>query len=155
MHRPATTRAGDIFGFDDDLDPRQMLGKRAASGTPLLRQGALQRRLGLLLFGLALGHRLFEVFQRQVELVGIEPFRAPAKLHPLQLADQVAPSVVLAGELIALFQEPPLLRPLGIALGPRRQHQRAQRRDGVRKGLLLRHARHYPMAAAPSPATAG
>src|SRR5487761_709157 len=95
-------------------------GQPAAPGTPLLRPGALQRRLGLLLFGLALGHRLFEIFQRQVELVGIEPFRAPAKLHPLQLADQVAQAIVLPGELVALFQEPPLLRRLSLSKGRHR-----------------------------------
>jgi len=42
----------------------------------------------------------------------------PAELHALQLADQLAQPVVLIGE-------PGLLRALGIALGPRRQHQRA------------------------------
>jgi hypothetical protein len=64
-----------------------------------------------------------EIFQGQVELVGIELFRAPAELHPLQLADQVSQPVVLAGELIALFDQPCLFGPLGVALGPRRQHQ--------------------------------
>jgi len=42
-------------------------------------------------------------------------------LHPLHLAKQVAQPVVLAGELIALFDKPPFLGPLGIALGPGRR----------------------------------
>ena len=83
-----------------------------------------QRRIGFVLFGLARGNGLFEIFQSQVELVGIELFRTPAELHPLQLANQVAQLVVLTGELIALFDEPRLLRPLGVALSPSRQHQR-------------------------------
>ena len=89
-----------------------------------------QRRIGFVLFGLARGNGLFEIFQSQVELVGIELFGTPAELHP-QLANQVAQSVVLTSELIALFNEPRLLRPLGVALGPRRQHQRTQRDDVV------------------------
>ena len=57
----------------------------------------LQRRIGLLLLGLGFGDRLFEILQREIELVGIELFRAPAELQPLQLADQVAQPVILAG----------------------------------------------------------
>ena len=110
-------------------------GQRPAAGAPFLRTGFAQRRIGLLLFGLTRGDRLFEIFQRQVELVGIELFRAPAELHPLQLAKQVAESVVLAGELIALFDRPPLLGPLRVALRPCRQHQRAQPSNVVGKGL--------------------
>jgi hypothetical protein len=114
-----------------------------APGAPLVRAGRAQRRISLLLFGLALSNCLFEIFQSQVELVGIELFRAPTELHPLHLAEQVAQPVVLAGELIALFDEPPFLGPLGIALGPGRQHQCAQRRNIVGKGLGRRHARDY------------
>ena len=149
MHRAAAARAGSIFRFDDDLHPWQVLGQRAAPGAPLFRAGLAQRRIGLLLFRFALGDCLFEIFQRQVELVGIELFRAPAELHPLQLANKVTQSVVLAGELIALFDEPRLLGPLGIALGPRRQHQRAQRRDVGGKDLWARHDRDYRIAPGP------
>ena len=120
-----------------------MLGQRAAPGAPLVRACLAQRRIGLLLVGLALSYCLFEIFQGQVELVGIELFRAPAELHPLHLAKQVAQPVVLAGELIALFDKPPFLGPLGIALGPGRQHQGAQPRNIVGKGIGRRHARDY------------
>ena len=95
----------------------------------------LQRRIGLLLLGLGLGDRLFEILQGEIELVGIELFRAPAELHPLQLADQVAQPVILAGELIALVDKPCLLGALGIALGPGRDEHRAQRGDVVRQRL--------------------
>jgi hypothetical protein len=148
MHRAAAARAGGIFRFDDDLDPRQMLGQRAAPGPPLFRAGLAQRRIGLLVFGLALGNCLFEIFQGQIELVGIELFRTPAELHPLQLANQVAQSVVLTSELIALFDEPRLLGPLGVALGPDRQHEGAQRCDVVGKDLWA-HDRDYRIVPIP------
>ena len=71
--------------IDNDLNPRQVLRQCTAPGAPLFRAGLAQRRIGLLLFRFARGNRLFEIFQRQVELVGIELFRAPTELHPLQL----------------------------------------------------------------------
>ena len=55
-------------------------------------------------------------------------------MHPLHLAKQVAQSVILAGELIALFDEPPFLGPLGVALGPGGQHQGVQRGNMRREG---------------------
>jgi hypothetical protein len=66
VHRAATARAGGIFRFDDDLDPRQVLRQRPAPGAPLFRAGLAQRRIGFLLFGLALGNCLFEIFESQV-----------------------------------------------------------------------------------------
>jgi hypothetical protein len=106
------------------------------------RIGLAQRRICLLLFGLARGNCLFEIFQSQVELVGIELFRTPAEVHALQLANQVAQSVVLTSELIAFFNEPRLLGPFGVALGRRCQHQRAQpcdvvgRISGLKTGII-------------------
>jgi hypothetical protein len=149
MHRAAAARAGGIFRIDNDLDPRQVLRQCTAPGAPLFRAGLAQRRIGLLLFRFTRGNCLFEIFQRQVELVGIELFRAPAKLHPLQLTKQMAQSVVLAGQLIALFDQPALRGPLGVALRPRRQHQRAQRSNIVGKGVGHGHGRDYPMSPAP------
>ena len=142
MHRAAAAWTGGVFRLDDNLDPRQVLGQRAAPGAPLFRACLAQRRICLLLFGLDLGDGLFETFQSQVELVGIELFRTPTKLHPLQLANQLAQSVVLVGE-------PPVLGPLGVALGPGRQHQDAQRGNVVGKSVGRRHARDYPASAAP------
>ncbi len=148
MHHAAAARAGGVFRFDDDFDPRQVLRQRPAAGAPLLRTGLAQRRIGLLLFGFAGSDRLFEVFQAQIELVRIELFRALAELHPLQLAKQVAQPVVLAGELIAFFDQSPLLGPLGVALRPGRQHQGAQRSKIVGKGVGRRHGRNYLMSPA-------
>src|SRR5262249_16284463 len=102
------------------------------------------------------GGGLFQIFERQAELLGIELFRASPELHPLQLTDQVAQSVVLPGQLIALLDEPRLLGPLGVALGPRRQHQRAQRGDVVRQDLSgrvtlgLSHCAATPVSAQPT-----
>ena len=142
--RPATTDPGAAGRRRrwDDLDPRQMLGQRAAPGAPLFRVGRAQRRIGLFLFGLTRGNGLFEIFQSQVELVGIELLRTPAELHALQLANQVAQSVVLTSELIAFFDEPHLFGPFGIAFGLRCQHQRAQRYNVVGEDLWA-HDRDY------------
>jgi len=75
MHRAAAARAGGIFRFDDNLNPRQVLGQRAPPGAPVFRAGLAQRRIGFVLFGLARGNCLFEIFQSQVELIGIELLR--------------------------------------------------------------------------------
>ena len=88
----------------------------------------------------ALGDRLFEIFQSQVELVGIELFRAPAELHPLQLANQVAQSVVLVGERSRSqpLSRParPRARPMPSAPGrAARQHRREGCRASSRPGL--------------------
>jgi len=50
MHRAAAARASGIFRFDDNLNPRQVLGQRAAPGAPLFRAGLAQRRIRLLPF---------------------------------------------------------------------------------------------------------
>ncbi len=60
-------------------------------------------------------------------------------MHPLQLADQLAQPIVLAGQLVALFDQPCLLGARGIALAPHRQHQSVQRRNVLGKGLWDRH----------------
>jgi hypothetical protein len=60
----------------------------------------------------------------------------------------VAQSVVLTSELIALFDELRLLGPLGVALSPHCQHQRAQRCDIVGKDLWA-HDRDYRIAPIP------
>jgi len=71
-HRLAATGTSSVRGLDDDLDPRQMLGQRAAHTPAFLGPGALQRRIGLLLLRFGFGDGLFEVLQRKMELVGIE-----------------------------------------------------------------------------------
>ena len=64
-------------------------------------------------------------------------------LHRLQLTDQVAQPVVLPGQLIALFDQSPLLGRLGIALHPGGQHQGAPRGNVLGKGVLCRHDPDY------------
>jgi hypothetical protein len=66
MHRAAAARASGIFRFDDNLNLRQVLGQSAPPGAPFFRAGLAQRRIRLLLFGLARGNRLFEIFQSLV-----------------------------------------------------------------------------------------
>jgi hypothetical protein len=75
---------------------RSRSGGPAASRCPITCLGPR-----LLLLGLARGDRVFEILQRQVELVGIELFRAFAASRALELADQVAQPIVLSGELMA------------------------------------------------------
>jgi len=53
----------------------------------------------------------------------------------------VTQPVVLAGQLIAFFDEAGLRGPLRITLGPRRQHQGAQRSGILGQALLYGHGR--------------
>jgi hypothetical protein len=48
MHRAAVVRASDLFRFDDNLNPRQVLGQRAPPGAPLFQAGAARVLLGRL-----------------------------------------------------------------------------------------------------------
>ena len=110
-------------------------GSDARPARRVSARARLQRRIGLLLLGLGFGDRLFDILQREIELVGVELLRAPAELQALQLADQMAQPVILAGQLVALGGEPRLLGALGVAFGPGRDEHRAQRGDVVRQGL--------------------
>jgi hypothetical protein len=47
-------------------------------------------------------------------------------------------------QAVVLVGEPPVLGPLGVALGPCRQHQGAQRGNVVGKSVGCRHARIIP-----------
>jgi hypothetical protein len=91
--------------------------------------------VGLLLLGFGFGNRLFDILQRKTELVGVELFRALAEPQPLQLADQMAQTIIAAGKLVALGGELRLFGARGIAFGPGRDQHRAQRGDVVRQGL--------------------
>lgn len=93
MHRATAARASSVLRLNDDLDPRQMLGQRPRPARRCCA-GFAQCRIGPLLFGLARGNRLFEIFESQVKRIGVELFRAPAELHPLQLAKEVTQPVV-------------------------------------------------------------
>ena len=68
-------------------------------------------------------------------------------MHALQLANQLAQSVVLTSQLIAFFDEPRLLAQFGVPFGLRCQHQRAQRCDVVGKDRA--HDRDYRITPIP------
>ena len=76
-----------------------MPGQRAAIDTPLLPARRLQRRVGLLVLRLALGQRLLEVLEGQLQLIGIDGLLgAPPEQGPLQLLDDRAQLLVVPGE---------------------------------------------------------
>jgi hypothetical protein len=112
-----------------------MIGQRAATGAALFGPRAPQCRIRPLLISLLGGESLLEVLQPQVELIGIELLGTLAELHPLKLADQVAQTIVLASQPIALSGKLRLLGPFGITLGMRLPEQRMQRCDVIGKGL--------------------
>ena len=74
--------------------------------------------------GLGPCHRLLDLFQRELQLVGIEPLRAAPEAGALQLTQEMAQPVVLLHRLIAR-------RDRGIALRQYGSNQRAQRLDVV------------------------
>ena len=57
---------------------------------PCGARGAAPRGRGLLRRLVSRGDGLLEVFQAELQLVGVEPLRAPAELPALQLPDQEA-----------------------------------------------------------------
>ena len=86
---PAAAGAALVLDVDQDLDPRQVRrqGAQVASPNPGRPRGAVPRSR-LLLRRLGCGRGLLEVLQAELELVGVEPLRAPAELPALQLPDQ-------------------------------------------------------------------
>jgi hypothetical protein len=112
--------------LDHDLDARQMLRQRAPAlatpGTPR----ALEFRVRLLGFGIALGDRLLNILERQVELIRVQRLRAPAELHPLELAQEVAQAIVLV-------LDPLPLGPFGDEFRLHRDDRRAERSDIIRE----------------------
>ena len=105
-----------------------MLRQRSAACPPCLGPGAFQRRIGLLVLRFGFGDGLFEILQREIELVGIELLRAGAELPTSKLADQVAKTIVLAGKS-------GILGAPGSAFGPRFQEHDAKRRYVIGKRL--------------------
>jgi len=80
----------------------------------------------LLLLRFGFGDGQFQILQREIELVGIEPLRAPPELHALKLANQVTQPVVLDGKLLALVGKSRPFGALGVAFGPRRDEHCSQ-----------------------------
>jgi len=136
VHGAVAARARRLFRLDHHLDPRQVIRQGAAALPPLPAARLADRLIRLLLFGLALGNRLFEVLERESELVGIEPLGVPAELHPLQLPDEVAQALVLILDAAAFGA-------LGFELGAHRQHRGAQAEGIVGKIVESRRHRRF------------
>ena len=89
-----------LVRLDHHLFPRQVLGQRPAIDTALLPARRLPRRVGLLRLGLALGDRLFEVLEGELQLIGMgRLLGAPAEQGPLQLFDDRPQLLVVPGQL--------------------------------------------------------
>jgi hypothetical protein len=88
MHLTATAGTALVVGLDHDLFARQVLGQRATIDTALPGARRFQRRVGLLRLGLALGHRLLDAFERQLELIGVGRLLGapPARRSSLRIA---------------------------------------------------------------------
>ena len=71
MHLPLAARAGRILGRDHDLDARQMRGEGLALAQARLRDSH-PRRSTLFDLGLGLGYRLLDLFQGELQLIGVE-----------------------------------------------------------------------------------
>ena len=80
------------------------------------------QRVPLVVVGFVCRNDLFDILERQKQLLGIELLRAPAELCALQLAQQMPQPVILRQRLVALGKR-------GVALGPRRCEERLQRVD--------------------------
>jgi hypothetical protein len=103
VHLPGAARTGLVGDVDHRLDPRQMYGQ--GSAVDLAARAGLSRRrcaVGLSLDG---GDGLLDVLERQRQLVGIEPLRAPAEAMALQFVDDGAQPIALtsdAGDLLGM-----------------------------------------------------
>jgi hypothetical protein len=92
--RPAAGTCG-VLGRQRHLDPWQLRRQRAAARPPL--GGIVLAQLGIALFRLRifLGDRLLEGFQAELQLFLRQTLRAGPEMHPRQLQEQVAQSVIL------------------------------------------------------------
>jgi len=99
------------------MPARQMGGKDAATGTPLV--GALGRPHWIPFVGYSLVCRdgLLDVLERQMQLFPIELLRTATKLHAPQLLQQVLEAVILRERMVAF-------RDGCVALGAHRHDQR-------------------------------
>jgi hypothetical protein len=115
------------------MQARQMGGKRATIGAALSGAGASVRLILLVVGGFASGDGLLDILKRQGELVRIELLGAAAKLHALQLMQEMQQAVVPRQRLVAR-------RKRSVALGERRRKPRLQLGDvGQRMIRALAH----------------
>ncbi|GES41735.1 hypothetical protein RsS62_09870 [Rhizobium dioscoreae] len=87
----ATTGADQAFRLDDLLDTRKVSGKRAAIGGTGFGVRFTRRAIGLV-FSMDGGNSRFQVFQREIELLGISLLRFAAKGCLLESSDQLLQS---------------------------------------------------------------
>jgi len=90
VHLPAAAWADEAVGFDDPLDPGQVLGQVAAvaPGHPFAFRRGIAGRLILFLF-LGLGDCNVEVLERQLPVVLVELLGLLAMHHMVQFGHQV------------------------------------------------------------------
>ncbi len=122
VHERLAAGAIGVFRLDCHVHARQMGGKRAAIGATLVGARPGGHWVLLVVVGLVCRNDLFDILERQKELLGIELLRAAAELRALQLAQQMPQPVILR-------QRPVALGDRGVTLGPRRRQQRLQRFD--------------------------
>src|SRR2546430_5633816 len=90
---------------DDDLFAWEVDRQRTAIDVPPARRGLLLSGGVVLRRGVCRRERLFHVFQRQCQLLGIEPFGAAPEAMPLQLLDDCGQPLELLGMMRPLGQE--------------------------------------------------
>jgi hypothetical protein len=71
VHLGATPGTDLIVGLDDDLFARQVFRQSTAIDAALLGPRRSRQPVALLRLGLALGDRLFEVLEGQLQLIGM------------------------------------------------------------------------------------
>jgi hypothetical protein len=100
VHLTAAAGTGRVVGLDNDLVPRQVLRQSAAIATPLSGTRRSLYPVTLLRLDLALGDRLFQVLESQLELIGVgRLLGAPPEQGPLQLFHNGPKVLVLSGQL--------------------------------------------------------
>src|SRR5260370_4094602 len=99
------------------MEAGQRGGEAAAMGAGVTGAGLGGGLIVVVVGGLAGRNGLLEVLKRQAELVWIELLGTAAKLHALQLTQQMQQAIVLRQRLIAR-------RNGGVALGERRRKPR-------------------------------
>ena len=129
MHGRAAAGAVGVLGRDRHVDMRQMSGQRAAIAAALVGAHARARRVLLVLGRLSAGNSLLDIFDRELQLLGIELLRAAAELRALQLAQEVPQAIHLRQHLIALGARRVTSCDRGVPLRPRCRDQRLQRVD--------------------------
>jgi hypothetical protein len=103
VHLAGAARAGRVRDVDQHLDPRQM--RRQGPAIDLAARTGASRRRGAVRLGLDGGDGLLDLFDRQHQLVGIEPLRAPAEAMALQFVDDRVQPIALirdTGDLLGM-----------------------------------------------------